>query len=80
MGQNQAPTAQPVPVTQPVVVQGTAVGQGQGPVVMTCRRCRQQFTPPPGVNDGQAQYYRCETCNAPSVRGSDLFWGSCVMS
>ena len=29
-----------------------------------------RFQRPIGVNSGQAQYFRCQECDAPDVRGS----------
>lgn len=76
-----APTAPTVvhveqQVQQPVggVVQATYV-EPQLDNVGICRRCRRQFTRPPGINDGQAQYYRCADCE--EFRLSDLIAGSC---
>lgn len=73
-------TAQPpinpvyaVPIQQqqsPILVQET-------PDVGICRRCRQPFRRPPGVNDGHASYYRCERCN--DYRAGELL-DSCVIA
>lgn len=42
-----------------------------------CRRCRRNFRRPIGVNDGQAQYYRCQECE--SHRLEDIIMGSCIL-
>ena len=57
----------------PIRVEATAA-----PDIGICRRCRQQFVRRPGVNDGQAQYYRCEECEGKRLE--DMFYGSCAMS
>lgn len=57
----------------PIHVTATAA-----PNIGICRRCRQEFVRRPDVNDGQAQYYRCEECE--KYRLEDIFWGSCVIS
>lgn len=43
-----------------------------------CRKCRRVFERPPGVNDGQAQYYRCPECD--NERWPDMIISSCVLS
>lgn len=43
-----------------------------------CRKCRRVFERPPGVNDGQAQYYRCPECNG--TRWGDMIAGSCIVN
>lgn len=58
------------------------VPRGQAPFnenerVGVCRRCRYTFTRRAGVNDGQSQYYNCESCERS--RGGDLVAGSCVV-
>eukprot|EP01031_Cornospumella_fuschlensis_P040664 gene40664-49579_t len=45
--------------------------------VGVCRRCRRTFERPPGVNDGQAQYFRCAECLKNNW--SDIIEGSCVL-
>ncbi len=40
-----------------------------------CRRCRRAFVRSPGINDGQAQYYRCKECE--EYRLQDIIVGSC---
>lgn len=84
---NSNPQAQPqvvhaVPVTATyatppaaIVVEGVP---HEGPNVGVCRRCRRQFVRKPGVNDGQAQYYRCDECE--QFRLSDIIEGSCRIS
>lgn len=57
----------------PIQVEATAA-----PDIGICRRCREQFVRRPGVNDGQAQYYRCDACERK--RGEDMFYGSCAVS
>jgi hypothetical protein len=42
-----------------------------------CRRCRRQFERPPGVHDGQAQYYRCKECDG--VRLQEMIIDSCII-
>ena len=88
-GNDQQPVmAQAVPVTyasapsaptvvnaqQEGVVHATYVAP-QNDSLGVCRRCRREFVRRPGVNDGQAQYYRCDDCE--SHRLSDMVWGSC---
>jgi flavoprotein len=46
--------------------------------VGVCRRCRREFVRPIGVNDGQAQYYRCSECDA--VRFDEMILASCSLS
>lgn len=43
-----------------------------------CRRCRRVFLRPPGVNDGQAQYYRCPDCDKDRL--SEIILNSCILS
>ena len=51
--------------------------QSEDTRVGICRRCRREFRRPEGVNDGQAQYYRCAECE--QQRLGDLFRGSCTL-
>ena len=60
-----------------VYVVDSGVQTAEDSRVGICRRCRRQFTRPLGVNDGQAQYYRCPECEG--YRLSDLIAGSCVV-
>ena len=46
--------------------------------VGVCRRCRREFVRPIGVNDGQAQYYRCSECDA--MRFDEMILASCSLS
>lgn len=46
--------------------------------VGVCRRCRREFVRPIGVNDGQAQYYRCSECDA--MRFDEMILSSCSLS
>jgi hypothetical protein len=32
-----------------------------------CRGCGRAFVRPPGVHDGQSQYFRCEECNRTTI-------------
>jgi hypothetical protein len=71
--------AQAVPVptyAQPAVVVEAVPAQTDNNVGI-CRRCRQPFVRRPGVNDGQAQYYRCDNCE--QFRLQDIIVGSCVV-
>ena len=84
---NSTATAVAVPVTnnnEPTIAyvvpeQATYVASEplENANVGICRRCRRQFTRPVGVNDGQAQYYRCQECEG--YRWNDIFEGSCVI-
>lgn len=70
--------AVPATYAQPhaIVVEGVAAQPETN--IGVCRRCRQPFVRRPGVNDGQAQYYRCENCE--QFRLMDLIEGSCTIS
>jgi hypothetical protein len=71
--------AEAVPVAtyaQPAVVVEAVPAQTDDSVGI-CRRCRQPFVRRPGVNDGQAQYYRCEHCE--QFRLQDIILGSCAI-
>ena len=76
----EAKPVEPTPVTATVaqppvmVVEGVAEDNRIG----ICRRCRQQFVRKPGVHDGMAQYYRCESCE--EHRLADIIIGSCTIS
>ncbi len=61
------------------VVQATYVTpqQTESANIGVCRRCRREFVRQPGVNDGQAQYYRCGQCE--EYRLADMIAGSCVV-
>jgi hypothetical protein len=41
-----------------------------------CRKCRRTFQRPPGVNDGQASYYRCRECENSRM---DEYIASCTV-
>ncbi len=80
------PIVTAVPVTQPnvqVYVQATPAADNLSPYnssgetsdIGICRKCRRQFRRPPGVNDGQAQYYRCAECDDQRI--FDLAINSC---
>jgi hypothetical protein len=56
-------------VTYATPVDNVIVGESEDFGI--CRRCRQPFRRPPGVNDGQASYYRCAACEAH--RGVEIF-------
>lgn len=77
MSQNQPVIAKAVdePI-QPTVVHATAAQPADN--IGICRRCRRQFVRRPGVNDGQAQYYRCDDCE--QYRFQDMVFGSCTIS
>lgn len=69
---------QPAPAVYAVPLQQGGIGLQvqETPDVGICRRCRQPFQRPPGVNDGQASYYRCSRCN--DMRAGELL-DSCVI-
>lgn len=66
--------AYPVQVQQAQSVQATVENSRVG----ICRRCRREFVRPIGVNDGQAQYYRCSECDA--MRFDEMIMASCTLS
>jgi hypothetical protein len=66
--EQQSTVAQP-----PIHVEATAA-----PNIGICRRCRQEFVRNPEINDGQAQYYRCDECE--KYRLQDMFYGSCIVT
>lgn len=78
---NSTPVAQAVPV-EPTITTAPAMVVNAVPAeddrIGICRRCRQQFVRRPGVNDGQAQYYRCDECE--KFRLQDIIEGSCIIS
>lgn len=76
---NSGTTIQATAVAVPVA-EGTAhvtARPTENAQIGICRRCGREFTRPPGVNDGQAQYYRCAECE--SYRWQDIFEGSCAV-
>jgi len=82
----EVPIATAVPVHDPVknTVSATEIIQpSNSPLSQEtaeygiCRRCRREFRRAPGVNEGQAQYFRCSECE--THRGADLFMGSCSL-
>lgn len=66
---------QAAPQQNIIYVVDSGVQSAEDARVGICRRCRRQFTRPLGVNDGQAQYYRCAECE--QHRLGDMFAGSC---
>ena len=63
----------------PVQVQSQSVhATVENSRVGVCRRCRREFVRPIGVNDGQAQYYRCSECDA--MRFDEMILESCSLS
>lgn len=81
---NQIPNATTVTSPNPLPARVVTVNVGNPdfvpPIVEDehvgiCRRCRRVFERPPGVNDGQAQYYRCSECE--KHRWGDIVEGSC---
>jgi hypothetical protein len=62
---------------KPIVVEGRSPTSEEWGI---CRRCRREFRRPPGVNDGQAQYYRCPECSDDKVRWNEFFSGSCIIA
>ena len=71
--------ATPVQSTPAVVYATTPQHQipGEAGDIGICRKCRRQFRRPPGVNDGQAQYYRCQECDGERLQ--DILY-SCVIA
>ncbi len=70
---SQPPPVYAVPVQQNIPVRVIETND-----VGICRRCRQAFRRPPGVNDGQANYYRCAQCN--DKRGEEMLDSLCVIA
>ncbi len=86
--EQQYPTVTAVPVEQnPQTISPTVAFAQEIPITSTglyenerfgiCRRCRRQFERPPGVHDGQAQYYRCKECDG--VRFQEIIIDSCII-
>ncbi|RYG62095.1 hypothetical protein EON64_18150 [archaeon] len=79
---NPAPpaTASPAPA-RIIATSGPHSAQHPGVVedehVGVCRRCRRVFERPSGVNDGQAQYFRCAECLKSNW--ADIIEGSCSL-
>mmetsp|Transcript_29221 Transcript_29221/g.31873 ORF Transcript_29221/g.31873 Transcript_29221/m.31873 type:complete len:92 (-) Transcript_29221:1119-1394(-) len=88
VNQKDVPIVTAVPVDQPnspppinptVVYATQAVPPNdQNERYGVCRKCRRVFERPPGVNDGQAQYFRCPECD--NERWPDMIINSCVIS
>ncbi len=70
---SQPPPVYAVPVQQDIPVRVLETND-----TGICRRCRQPFRRPPGVNDGQANYYRCARCN--DKRGEEMLESLCVIA
>lgn len=73
--QNQSP-----PPIQPTIVYATHANppSEENERYGVCRKCRRVFERPPGVNDGQAQYYRCRECD--NERWPEMIMNSCILS